>query len=95
MLAGVGMFQHEILGKSQSLYLRAIWLDQGRIGSIGLAHRPERILTRVPVGRQTITCVAFLEKVHRSSSGSVARLPYARQEQSIAGSRRENISRRL
>ena len=35
MLAGVGMFQHEILGKSQSLYLRAIWLDQGRIGSIG------------------------------------------------------------
>jgi hypothetical protein len=89
------MFQHEVFGKSQSFRPCSIRLDSGRIGPIGLGRRPERILTRASVGRQTIPCVAFLEKVHRSSSRSIACFPYARQEQSITDSRQENIFRLL
>jgi len=88
------MLQHEVLGKSQSLRPHAIRLDPGRIGSIGETRRPERILTRVPAGRQTVSCVGLLEKIHRSSSRSVTCLPTFAKKKSNAGSRRENISRR-
>jgi hypothetical protein len=73
---GVRMFLHEVFGKSQSLRR----LNPERVGSIGLAHRPERMLTLVPASRWKISCVVFLEEVHSSSSRPVACLSGTRQE---------------
>lgn len=73
------MFEHKVFKKCRSRRPCSAWLEAARDGSIGLAHRPERMLAYIPASGKTTLCIAIFDEAHRSSSRSVACLKDARR----------------
>src|SRR5664280_3489807 len=83
------MFPCEVFNKSPSTRPWSVRFNLWRIDSNGLSHWAERRSALVTTHRETIVCIAFLEKNHRSSSRSVANLNRARLGQNLKCGRRE------